>query len=235
MSLEPAPSNLVKYNPDQPRVPSGSGKTSGQRTSGEFAPVQSASDQSTPKSGRTVSASAIALPEAMTAGTAAEGLFGTAHGSTFLTGLGVLAEAVGAAAVLGLIFVPSPNSQVSQGPVPGDPDLRYFLNNDEGSLRFVRQTDAGLETVAVAHQGRDGIFFELETGRRSRGRSAAASSSMPRLWRTQRVRRRRARGRRPAPPWEAKPTSRNSVRTQVLTSRTAPRLEPSPIRHKSAP
>ncbi len=71
---------------------------------------------------------------------------------------------IGTGAVLGAVIVWPGKSVVAQGPVPGDSDLRYFFNGDEGTLSFVRQTGSESETIAVAHQGRDGIFFERETG-----------------------------------------------------------------------
>jgi hypothetical protein len=66
--------------------------------------------------------------------------------------------------VLGAIIVWPGKSVFSEGAIPDDPDLRYSFNNDMGVLHFLRQSDAGSETVAVAHLGRDGIFFEIETG-----------------------------------------------------------------------
>jgi hypothetical protein len=156
MGLRPTPSDLAKFNSDQPRVPPGSGRTSGQWTGGGAAQPRPAT---TPVPA--VSAAALALPSVGSAG--ADALFSTTARSLFLAGIGVLAETLGVAAVLGLIFVPNPNGHVSEGAVPGNPDLSYSLNNDEGALRFMRQTGSGSETVVVAHQGRDGVFFELET------------------------------------------------------------------------
>lgn len=157
MGLEPAPSDLVKYNPDQPRVPAGSGKPSGRWTSGGAEP-----GQTPPKAaaGRPASVG-IALPAA---GTLAEGLFDSAASAEFLAALGALALRTGTGAVLGAVFVWPGKSVFSQGAVPGDPNLRYLFNGDEGTLSFVRQTESGSETVAVARQGHDGIFYERETG-----------------------------------------------------------------------
>jgi hypothetical protein len=118
MGLEPAPSDLAKYNPDQPRVPAGSGQTSGQWTSGNSAPADSAPTARTDRS-----ASVIALPAA---GTLAEGLFESAAASArFLAALGALAARIGTGAVLGAAIVWPGKSVVSEGAVPGDPDLRY--------------------------------------------------------------------------------------------------------------
>ena len=95
----------------------------------------------------------------------AEGLFESAAASArFLSALGALAMRVGTGAVLGPAIVWPGKSVVSEGAIPGDSGLRYSLNNDEGSLRLLRQSDSGAETVSVAHQGHDGIFFDVVTG-----------------------------------------------------------------------
>lgn len=160
---------IAKYDPAQPRVPSGGGQASGQWTSAGAAPEPSAPNE-TPKAGPAGAGAGLLAPSVAARGTLAEGLFG-AEGSAFLAGLGVLATRVagaallgGGAAVLGAVVVWPGRSVVTEGAVPGDPNLRYSLNSDEGVLRFLRQGDAGAETIAVAHQGPDGIFFEVKTG-----------------------------------------------------------------------
>ncbi len=85
MGLAPAPSGLAKYDPDQPRVPAGSGKNSGQWTSGTSAPNDPAP---TTRAGR--AASVGLAPAVPAAGTFAEGLFGSAAGAEFLAALGAL-------------------------------------------------------------------------------------------------------------------------------------------------
>ena len=230
MGLEPAPSGLAKYSSDQPRIPAGSGKNSGQWTSGTSAPDDPAP---TLRAGR--EASAGFAPAVPAAGTLAEGLFGSAAGAEFLVALGALALRIGTGAVLGAVIVWPGKSVVSQGAVPGDPDLRYFFNGDEGTLTFARQTGSGSETITVAHQGRGGIFFERETGTpvaRAIGGSLVFDARHCRTWRMKHPRRRVL---KPAPPCKARPTDLNSVPIPVPTSLTALRLAPSPIRPKSAP
>jgi hypothetical protein len=152
---------LLKYNPDQPRVPAGSG-----RTSGQFAPAggsaggdggAAASPAETALVAPAAAASISAEP-----GTLAEGLFGPT-GSKFLAALGELAATIGGAgAVLGAIFVPSPNPGLtSEGEVPGDSGLRYRINHDEGSLRLTNEDG---EIVAAARLGQGGIFYDVKTG-----------------------------------------------------------------------
>jgi hypothetical protein len=159
--FDPAAADLAKYDPNQPRVPAGSGKPSGEWTSGGGGAAEPA--QAKPAS-VTITPVATAVGIASESGTLASGLFTAAAGSEFLTGLAALGVVVGAAAVFGTIFVPAPKSVTSEGPVPGDPKLRYSLDNDEGVLRFLHQSDAGKEVAAVARLGRDGIFFEVNTG-----------------------------------------------------------------------
>ncbi len=153
---------FAKYNPDQPRVPAGSGRPSGQWTSNGATPEPSAPKE-TPKANATGAGAGVSAPAIAAPGTLAEGLFG-AGDSEFLAGLGVLATRIVGGAALGALIVWPGKSMISEGSVPGDPNLRYSLNSDEGVLRFLRQGDYGLETIAGAHQGRDGIFFEVETG-----------------------------------------------------------------------
>ncbi|MFZ0508729.1 MAG: hypothetical protein WAM29_11780, partial [Methylocella sp.] len=77
-----------------------------------------------------------------------------------LAGLASIAAGIaGAAAVFGLVFIPSPNGGVtSQGAVPGEPGLNYSLDHDEGSLRITRTGPAGNEVIAAAHLGQDGLY-----------------------------------------------------------------------------
>ena len=65
VGLEPTTSDLAKFNPDQPRVPAGSGKTSGQWTgsgSAEAARPESASPES--RTAQTVTSATMVLPAA---------------------------------------------------------------------------------------------------------------------------------------------------------------------------
>lgn len=236
LGFDVTPAEIVKYDPDQARVPAGSGRSSGQWTSTGDAPESSAPKE-TPKAGPADAAAGIWAPAVAAPGTLAEGLFG-AGGSKFLAGLGVLTTRVasaallgGAAAFLGVVIVWPGKSVVSDGAVPGDPNLRYSLNSDEGVLRLQRQGDGGAETIAVAHQGRDGIFFELETGtpvaRTVGGGVVFDAASLGDVSEetpagTDAATEAGARGGNDQP--------RNSVPIPVQTSRTAPRNAPSPIR-----
>ncbi|MGH6822486.1 MAG: hypothetical protein ACREC4_03180 [Methylocella sp.] len=147
--------DLEKYNPDQPRVPAGSGRESGEWTSGG----DSAGVSAPPATAGLASVPPAAAGEG--AKTLAADLFGEAS-PRFLAGLAELGATIGGAgAVLGAIFVPSPNpGLISAGAVPGDPNLRYAINHDEATLRLTRDG----EVVAAAQRAQDGIFHEVETG-----------------------------------------------------------------------
>ena len=154
--------SLLKYDQVQPRVPAGNGRASGQWTSNGSG--SGGGSQAAP-----AAASPDAVPAAASvwarAGTLASDLF-SEPSPKFLAGLGELGAAIGGAgALLGAIFVPSPNPGVtSEGVVPGDPDLHYAINHDEGTLRLTRQGAAGGEAVALARLGQGGIFYDTETG-----------------------------------------------------------------------
>ena len=157
--FDPAPLALLKYSPEQPRVPAGSGRESGQWTSGDSAAVSAPSAAGVPAS----LPSAAAAGEG--AGTLAADLFAGAS-PKFLAGLAELGAIIGGAgAVLGAIFIPSPNHALtSEGAVPGDPGLHYAIDHDEGTLRLSRQDSTGAELGVVVQLGPDGVLREIATG-----------------------------------------------------------------------
>ncbi len=157
LGLHLASEELCKFNADQPRVPAGSGRSSGQWASDSAAGLV-AEEPSAP--GFQTELAFLAPPAA--SGVFADALFTAVRGSAFLAGLDALGLEIGAGVVLNAIFV-RPTGAVSEGQVPGDSKLRYSHDAEEGSLRLLRQDAVGSETVAIAHQGRDGIFFELKT------------------------------------------------------------------------
>ncbi|MGH6857074.1 MAG: hypothetical protein ACRECP_05365, partial [Methylocella sp.] len=146
---------LLKYNPDQPRVPAGSGRESGEWTAGDGGGTGVSAAPET---------AGLASPTAAAgegAGTLAADLFEAAS-PRFLAGLAELGATIGGAgAVLGAIFIPSPNpGLISAGAVPGDTNLRYAINLDENTLRLTRDG----EVVVAAQRGQDGIYYEVDTG-----------------------------------------------------------------------
>ena len=158
--FDPAPLALLKYNPDQPRVPAGSGRESGEWTSdGGGAGVPAPPAATVPARLPPVAAAGEG------AGTLAADLFARAT-PEFLAGLAELGAIIGGAgAVLGAIFIPSPNPGLtSEGAIPGDPGLRYAIDHDEGTLRLTRQDSTGADLAVVAQLRPDGVFREIETG-----------------------------------------------------------------------
>jgi hypothetical protein len=109
-----------RYNPAQPRVPAGSGRISGQWT--RF----------------------LSWMAGLKAADVVElGLLATRI-ARIATPVG------GAAAVFGLLFVPSPNNAHVEGEVPEIPGLRYSWNRDEASLLLTYDRPGGAKrTVAL--------------------------------------------------------------------------------------
>jgi hypothetical protein len=145
---------LAKYDPNQPRVPAGSGRNSGRWGSGGGAAQAPATSIPAPAAMRAASAP----------GTLAEGLFASAEGGAFLSSLETLASAVGSAALLGAIFVPTPAGVISHGAMPGEPGLSYSFDEPAGLLRLYRDNDTGQQTVAEARLRPDGILAATDTG-----------------------------------------------------------------------
>ena len=149
------------FNPDQPRVPAGSGRTSGEWT-----------DKSEEAGGDDAA-------RAGTAGQAAQGSSVLGRAPLPLAGflgelnavqaaelgayaLRVLSPAGAAAALFGLLFIPSPNNLRVEGEVPEIPGLRYSWNRDELALHLTYD-HAGAQRTFAAYL--DGDVFRDEDGR----------------------------------------------------------------------
>jgi hypothetical protein len=169
--------HFQKYDRNQPRVPAGSGRESGQWTSGDSGGSADRTDASAPHapptgSGRgqasgTITAAAMAASTsdvALPLGSLARGLFDRAMTSAFLDGLASLGASVGLGVVLGAAFFPVSTRRTTEGQVPGHPELRFSFDKDEGILRFVQRGVTGDETVAIARGAPNGIFYETKTG-----------------------------------------------------------------------
>ncbi len=129
------------YNPDEPRVPAGSGRASGEWTSdGSASPISPGE--------------ALAAPAAAPLGD----LFPAAADSLGEFAAGLLARFGGpAAAVFGLLFIPSSNDLNVKGEVPGVPGLSYSWDRDE-SLLHLSYVDADGETTDFTAQLEDDVF-----------------------------------------------------------------------------
>ncbi len=130
--------DLEKFDPAQPRVPAGSGRTSGQW-------------------GQAAATAATALARA---------------GQSFLAGAAprIVASlaAFGArfsvpAAVLGALFIPTPNSGgISEGDLPGSPDIRFRKDGPQGTVRLTT-TAADGTPITVFAQNQRGLIVNLRT------------------------------------------------------------------------
>lgn len=131
------------YNPDQPRVPAGSGRTSGQWTA-------DASD------GDANSAKPAAEPNSHLAALAASAeSFLADLSEAKLESLSEFASRLmgpvgAAAAAFGLLFIPSPNELRAEGEVPEIPGLRYAWSRDETTLHLTYDDGIGKERTVSA-------------------------------------------------------------------------------------
>ncbi len=136
------------YNPDEPRVSAGSGRTSGEWTSSGAATGEAAAAASETSSDHSQGSSLLgklALPASsflgdLDAGQAAA-LGAYASRLLRLGSPGVVAAA--AAAVFGLLFIPSPNDVRVDGDAPEIPGLHYSWNRDETVLHLTYDRSGG--------------------------------------------------------------------------------------------
>ena len=144
------------YNPSEPRVPAGSGKPSGEWTSGGGAAVgEQAGD--TASSGHSLlgylaPGAPSWLGEIAPAAATSLGEFAAT----------VVAGAAGAAAAFGIIFIPSPNSVRVEGDVEGVPGLHYSWNRDEAQLHLTYDDPDGGQRTFSAYI--DGDVFRDQQG-----------------------------------------------------------------------
>lgn len=159
---------LLKYSPDEKRVPAGHGLESGEWTKGDGS-QQPQNNSESSKVGseiksnvtiRPVAAAAAPLAFAPGAGTLAVGLFAPEVATPFLLGLGILGDGIGAGLVFGAIFVPFNKQNMTTGTLPGDPDLHYTYNPGDQPFLEIHHGD---EVLAIAKRVGD-IFYESETG-----------------------------------------------------------------------
>jgi len=150
------------FNPDQPRVPAGSGRTSGEWTDSEETGGDEATREGTAEQGAQGLSRLGRMPPPPPASflgelSAAQVAELGAYVLRFLTLVG------GAAAVFGLLFVPSPNNVRVEGEVQGTPGLRYSWNRDERLLHLTYDDPNGGQRTFAAYL--DGDVFRDEHGR----------------------------------------------------------------------
>jgi hypothetical protein len=130
------------YNPAEPRVPAGSGGTSGEWTDGEG----TAADDSKGSSllGRMPPPPASFLGALDTAEVAELSLYASR----------LLGPVAAATAAFGLLFIPSPNNVHVEGDVPEIPGLRFSWNRDETLLHLTYDDpNGGQRTFALEVDG----------------------------------------------------------------------------------
>jgi hypothetical protein len=144
------------FNPDEPRIPVGSGRTSGEWTNESDSDGQEANASTSPRaseyptSGQSVSYYKP-LPPALVKPTSWIGEIDAAQ----VAELGAYVErfvgpAGAAIAVFGLLFIPSPNNIRVDGEVSGIPGLRFWQNRDEALLHLTYDSpDGGQHTFAA--------------------------------------------------------------------------------------
>jgi len=160
-----------KFDPSEPRVPAGSGPTSGEwtdsdGTSGNGATIVTDGEGTTEQGtqgpsflGRMPSPPPASFMSALDAAQVAE--LG-AYASRILGLAPVSAAAAAAAAVFGLLFVPSPNNVSAEGEVPEIPGLRYAWNRDQTLLHLTY--DRGGEAQRTYALQVDGDFIRDDDG-----------------------------------------------------------------------
>ena len=125
------------YNPAEPRVPAGSGRTSGQWTRDGGASSPSLLSYLAP--GAASWLEDLSLPAAASLGEYA---------------LGLLTAAGGAVAAFGILFIPSPEKIRIEGDVEGIPGLRYSFNQDYATLHLTYGSPDGAQrTFALKVDG----------------------------------------------------------------------------------
>jgi len=139
------------YNPAEPRVPAGSGRTSGEWTNTDGTAADEAQALSL--------LGGISPPPASFLGA----LDATEAAELGLYASRLLGPVGAAAAAFGLLFIPSPNNVRVEGEVPEIPGLRYSWNRDETLLRLTYDDPDGRQHIFSAEL--DGDVFRDAQGR----------------------------------------------------------------------
>ncbi|MGO9132691.1 MAG: hypothetical protein ACLP8A_01405 [Methylovirgula sp.] len=171
--FDPAVANLAKYDPNQPRVPAGNGRQSGEWGDGggaaspaEPAHTRPASVTITPVATGSDSKGSEAFVGAAAA-RAGVGSFLAEIAPETLEALATFASRFTIpTAVLGALIIPSPNEGViAQGTLPDHPDVSYRFDRPEGMLTLSAKAGDGSD-VTIRAQNRNGIFVDIATGTR---------------------------------------------------------------------
>jgi hypothetical protein len=130
------------FNPDEPRVPAGSGRTSGEWTREAGSDEQPATRRGSPAATGGALSYLGPLPAA-------------AVGSLGEFAAGLLASGAAAVVFGGLLLIPSNKSLRIEGEVPEIPGLRYAWNRDETLLRLTFDSPDGARQTFTAQLQED--------------------------------------------------------------------------------
>lgn len=166
--FDPEAVDLAKYDPNQPRVPAGNGRQSGEWGDGGGASKPAEPAHTRPAS---VTITPVATGSGRQGSAAFVGAVATRVGATSL--LEDIAPPLLASlrtfvlrftvptAVLG---VPSPNEGIAaEGTLPDHPDVSYRLDRPEGMLTLSAKASNGSD-IRVRAQNRNGIYVDIAMG-----------------------------------------------------------------------
>ncbi len=164
----PPPSiGFTKFDPDQPRVPAGSGRNSGQWTSGDAyretdgavttsVDTQANSTLGSQPNARDVAPSAVRAASSLLDELSADSLAALEVFATRFTF---------ATAVLCALLIPSPESgTINEGTLRGENNIFYRIDDDTGSLELSASGDNG-KNISVRAQLQDGLYVDLASGK----------------------------------------------------------------------
>jgi hypothetical protein len=158
---------LKRYNPAQPRVPAGH-PDGGQWTSGDWADGEKAGENAAvgekPAGAETQGSSVFArmpLPASAPATSFFSSLDAAQAARLGLFAVRMMTLAGGAAAVFGLLFIPSPDNVHGEEDVEGLPGWRYSWNRDETTL-YLKYDRPGVpqRTIALRINDQDEVLDE---------------------------------------------------------------------------
>lgn len=146
LGLDTTALDVIKYDPDQPRVPAGSG-----RASGQFGPG--------------TGAEAFVAPAAAALRSAATSLLDPSLDPALLSRFALLASRLAMpVAILGALLIPTPNSGgVTTGTLPGAKDIRFLRDGPEGILVLATTLADGTD-IQVRTESRRGLYVDPTTG-----------------------------------------------------------------------
>ncbi|HEY1978858.1 MAG TPA: hypothetical protein VGH13_02135 [Xanthobacteraceae bacterium] len=149
------------YNPDEPRVPAGSGRASGEWTHEAERNGDAAAEAGTGADAAQGSSSLGRMPAPAPSFLGALDAAEVAELGAYAAR--ILGPAGAAAAAFGLLFIPSLNNLRFEGEVPDIPGLRYSWNRDETSLHLTYNDPYGGQRSFSAQL--DGDVFRDVQGR----------------------------------------------------------------------